>query len=107
MEILEFANIQRRMCKTYDCVGCPLNNRLCRIAMDSAENDEEIISIVEAWVKENPGKTRQSEILKLHPNAKVEDDGVLLICPGFMDENFKCCGDCDMCRKRYWLEEIE
>lgn len=111
MEILEFANIQRRMCKTYDCTGCPLNNRTCRIGMGSAENDEEIINIVEKWAAYHPVKTRQSEFLKLFPHASIHVNGQLQICPKTIDTNYECnvekAGNCNICESKYWLEEIE
>lgn len=114
MEALEFARIQRRMCAMYgECHGCPMEFEYCRIAMGSAENDEEIISIVEAWGKEHPVKTRQSEFLKLFPHASKcdYDSGQLDICPKKLDADFKCRFedglDCYECERIYWSEEIE
>lgn len=109
MNVLEFAKAQRRMCATYlSCKGCPLQHGYCLLSADpKEERDEEIISIVEAWGKENPAKTRQSEFLKLFPNAKLDSNGVLQICIEDIDGNFKCPADCASCRKRYWLKEIE
>lgn len=59
--------------------------------------------------KEMPGekkKTRQSEFLKMFPNARM-DDGVAAACPSRVDKNFNCCLPCDDCRKDFWLAEVE
>lgn len=59
--------------------------------------------------KETPGekkKTRQSEFLKMFPNAQM-DDGVAAACPSRVDKNFNCCLPCDDCRKDFWLAEAE
>lgn len=111
MEVLEFAKVQRRMCETYpSCKGCPLINRTCRIAKGLVEDDEEIVEIVEKWGEEHPIKTRQSEFLKLFPNARMMKDGRCLdICPANLNVDFKCIksGDCAECCCGYWLKEIE
>ena len=51
-------------------------------------------------------KTRQSEFLKMFPNARM-DDGVAAACPSRVDKNFNCCLPCDDCRKDFWLAEVE
>lgn len=59
--------------------------------------------------KETPGekkKTRQSEFLKMFPNAQM-DDGVVAACPSRVDKNFNCCLPCDDCRKDFWLAEVD
>lgn len=80
---------------------------------------EDVVEQVEQWAKEHPVKTRQSEILKLFPNAKIDNAGTLCICPiNFDPETYKgenkcfCihkCDDiqCDECRRDFWLKEIE
>lgn len=107
MDVLEFANIQRRMCKTYvSCKGCSLNHGFCRLANGTKERDEEIIDVVEKWAKEHPIKTRQSEFLKLHPHTTLDNDGIIRACVSDMECDFICNGNCVKCRKDYWLEEI-
>lgn len=70
---------------------------------------EEFVPIVEKWSKEHPVKTRQSEFLKMFPNAKMTELGSLKICPKDVDKDIKCveCGNCSICQKEYWLEEVE
>lgn len=83
---------------------------------------EEIVSRVEQWAKEHPIKTRQSEFLKMFPNAQKSSNGVLDICPRkFEPEKYKgvtpdkiCINGnaddeyhCDECCRDFWLKEIE
>ena len=78
---------------------------------------EKVVAIVEKWSAENPVKTRQSEFLKLFPNAEFNTDGILTIAPCLVDKTFnmsagsteECCvkKDCIKCRKEYWLAEVE
>jgi hypothetical protein len=78
----------------------------------SVENIEEIektVSKVEQWAKDHPVKTRQSEFLKLFPNAAIdEDDGILCIKPCAIDESIGCTNGkgCDDCYRKYWKEEV-
>lgn len=76
----------------------------------SVKNIKETISIVEQWAKDHPVKTRQSEFLKLFPNAK-KLDGIINICPILIDEDYKstseCLGTrCNVCRQLFWNEEV-
>ena len=77
---------------------------------------EEIVSRVEQWVKEHPVKTRQSEFLKMWPDAEIGDDGLPAVAPCQLykdmaerDENGTCCKNCrcNKCRRDFWLKEIE
>lgn len=105
-----------RMCKSYPvCGGCPLKSKDGCIAMMFGDM-EKAVPIVEQWAKDHPLKTRQSEFLKMFPNAKFPnaktDGGVIIFCPrGFLpkgeaetycekhDECIECCKD-------YWLAEV-
>ena len=77
---------------------------------------EEIVSRVEQWVKEHPVKTRQSEFLKMWPNAEISDDGLPSVAPCQLykdieekDENGVCCKnlECAECRRDFWLKEVK
>lgn len=119
MDALEFARIRRRICTHYDykCGFCPLGgcdgkSLECTLGIQNAtpEDDKETVAFVENWGKEHPAKTRQSEFLKLHPDARMSGDGkYLCICPRDIDKNNKCIQwcNCEKCLKDYWLEEIE
>ena len=114
MDAIKFAKDKRRMCQSYyGCVGCelvPLGE--CSLGAEGTtdEMNKTIIETVEKWAKEHPAKTRQSEFLKLFPNASVhEKDGAIAICPHMTDNTFVCEEEavCEECWKSYWFEEIE
>ena len=70
------------------------------------------IAIVEKWSKENPIKTRQSEFLKLFPEAYVDGDGCLALNPcEFYPNMRKECANkynwCADCRHKFWNQEVE
>lgn len=65
---------------------------------------------LEKWSKEHPAKTRQSEFLKMFPNAVVMTGGVLCVRPCDVDNTIKnLCKttNCGVCRRDYWLQEVE
>ena len=120
MDAVEYLKETKRMCDTVgDCRECPLKSSNtvipCKLVRDNWEltNPEKIVAIVEKWAKENPKKTRQSEFLKMFPNAKLEK-GVIRICPQHIEgeDNYAFVistglPSCTGCRKKYWLTEVE
>lgn len=65
---------------------------------------------LEKWEKEHPIKTRQSEFLKMYPNAVVMTGGVLCVRPCDVDNTIKnLCKttNCGICRRDYWLQEVQ
>lgn len=112
MDAVEFLKQFNRMCKTYNddrCKECPAFRYRCGEEFDGQEEDG--VSIVEQWAKEHPVKTRQSEFLKMFPNASLDDYGILLIapCDVYDEERKSDCWEngCDKCRHNFWLKEIE
>lgn len=76
---------------------------------NSIRSIEETVSKVEQWAKDHPVKTRQSEFLKMFPNASIdEDDGILCIRPCYVEEDIGCTDgrNCDGCRRKFWLAEV-
>lgn len=112
MDAVEFVKTANRLCRNRCCTKCPLyKNGACMAGFGdySVENIEETISKVEQWAKEHPVKTRQSEFLKMFPNAAIdEDDGILCIKPCEIDESIGCTNGkgCDDCYRKYWLTEV-
>jgi hypothetical protein len=113
MDAVKFYSTFKRMCAETDCKDCLLDQK-CRPSANV--EPEEVVELVEEWAKEHPIKTRQSEFLKMFPNAKFPntktDGGVIIFCPrGFLpkgeaeaycekhDECIECCKD-------YWLAEV-
>ena len=106
MDAVEFIKQVRRM-------GKQKGESIC---FKLEEKDTEIVEKVEKWAKEHPEKTRQSEFLKLFPEASVLGGGYLNICPAQLSSEWRdkktggCYDtgmDCVKCKRDYWLKEIE
>lgn len=103
-----------RMCKKHkNCRGCPLSialNGMKVVCLDLIkEYTDKANEIILKWCEEHPIKTRQSEFLKMFPNAELSDR-IIKICPEEIDiKNSINCGkqSCDTCRKNYWLAEVK
>ena len=104
-----------RMCKKInECEVCPLGTKnngdgiACSFLMRKAPDKAN--EIILKWCEEHPVETRQDRFLKIFPNAKVFDNRIVAICPGNLDNTIKCKSyacNCDVCRKEYWLAEVE
>lgn len=134
MDAVEFMKESNRMCKAFNdtCKNKDGNNFYCGFycglryeANKNGESCDEYIrnhpdkavAIVAKWAKEHPRKTRQSEFLKMFPEATIFE-GVLKIEPceliGSKLNSEEChsydefgLSGCYECRKNYWLEEVE
>lgn len=125
MDAVAYIKAYARMCDSFDskhnitgkpCVGCPLDDigRGCHMN-DLTNNAEECVAAVEKWAKEHPIKTRQSELLKLFPEAEMIDDSYINICPVRISKEYKnnegICRmvgiNCDKCKREFWLAEIK
>ena len=117
MDALEFLMERRRMCDSYgDCEGCPLEGAECVIKdMMSEDTCKRIVAAVEQWSKEHPRKTRQSVFLEQYPEAEIDANGVLGLCPipisaAHRDSNGSCKDPekwCRDCRREFWMQEVE
>lgn len=114
MDAVEFLKTEKRMCESYGiCSGCPIRDEKHRerLSCDQymREYPEKTVAIVEKWLAEHPIKTRQSEFLKMFPNAQTLRNGALVVCPKVIDLEcgINCNKSCRDCRKEYWLEEID
>lgn len=122
MDAVEFLKAKNRMCRECgylpgDCFVCPIGNDSGGCQAGVLENqkvtEEILVQIVEKWAAEHPRKTRQSEFLKMFPNAAL-DNGTIRTCPQLIEgeDNYNCIYDngipsCINCCKRYWLAEVE
>ena len=72
------------------------------------------VKVVEEWVSVHPRKTRQSVFLEQYPNARIDSQAVIYVCPADAygdkvcpknEENFHmlCCD----CRREFWGQEVE
>lgn len=123
MDAVEYLKEKNRMCRKYgelprDCFECPIGNDGggCQAGVfeDQEVAEEELVAIVEKWSAEHPIKTRQSEFLKMFPNAQLDDDGMFNfslnpcdIDPEYADKVCDQYSDCQDCQREYWSEEVE
>lgn len=118
MDAVKFIMEQARMCgKPGECEGCKLHESVyCTKLPQEPINKEDAqttVDIVERWSKEHPRKTRQDGFLTHYPNAVLDKDGLLRICPflvsGDVPEKYRCIclTDCNACRREFWMQEVE
>lgn len=117
MDAIEFIKERQRLCQTYvDCFKCPAYNNNtggCNFNTASGYEATEQIRLLEEWSAAHPHKTRQSEFLKQYPNADLDEDGILKVCPKIVEgssymDSHKCgLVPCAVCHKAYWLKEIK
>ena len=115
VDAVEFLKGYDRMCKSSNsCMDCCLNcgnngtGRACSVYIRKCL--EEAIQKIKIWLKNHQNTTRQSEFLKLFPEARLED-GVLEIHPCKVDKTYEeefceAFYSCKECKRNYWLKEI-
>lgn len=124
MDALEYEKARIRMCRTMvlkegGCVACPLYDGLrnrCWLAASAITNPdidtiETHVDRVIKWAKDHPVKTRQSEFLRMFPDAIRDGTGLVSICPKKVCttyQNAKYCVEkrCGICRQEFWLAEV-
>lgn len=119
MDAIEFLKEKKRMYKTIcNCDERNLYKEYVDCESRCFAKPEEAVAIVEAWAKEHPAKTRQSEFLKHYPYAPFyPGEDWLPLCPRSIDHRLTCprgktiptgteC-TCDECKENYWLAEVD
>lgn len=117
MDALKFIEERNRMCDYYTksdvlngCADCPEWDSACNVVRDVTP---EYIADVEKWSHEHPRKTRQAVLLSLFPTGRLDNSGVLTICPAGVDvkqlapDGTGCRKDCATCRRDFWMQEVE
>ena len=83
------------------------------VRLGDVYNPERAVKIVEEWAAAHPRKTRQSVFWEQYPDAKIDSDGVIAICPtafssAYRDDIGKCAWvSCAKCRREFWMQEVE
>lgn len=112
MDAVEFLRAKDRICGDSECETCILKAECFDYYHLSTHYWNEMVATVEHWVRDNPERTRQTELLKMFPDCKM-DSGVPAICPKAVDKNYK--GDCNICegsfccadcRDAYWSVRV-
>lgn len=116
MDAIEFIKELNRMCKSCgSCALCPAwsDDRGCAIAPRSCVVPEQQINTVKEWSAVHPLKTYQSAFLEQYPNAKLDSEGILCLCPGYVygydvcAKTAKCNMFCYDCRHKFWSQEVK
>ena len=103
------------MCKAHRiCGDCPIsfnnNNFNLECTTFVARYPDKANEIILNWCEKHPAETRQSKFLKMFPNAKIDNCGTAILCPLWVDKDFKCNRQllcCTECCKEYWLAEVD
>ena len=106
MDAVRFIEERRRMYKVTGEQPPTLSGRIPA---------EDVVKEVEEWSAAHPRKTRQSVFLEQYPEAHIDADGVLYVCPspifhshrlegGGCRNAYKKCSDC---RREFWMQEME
>ena len=115
MDAVKFIKERKRMCNGRLCADCPLfavHQMACLSDCKEwcMDHPEASVTVVEKWAEEHPRKTRQSEFLRMWPNA-VTPKGVLVINPCHIDcecdKTYCDAGRCRDCRREFWGQEVE
>lgn len=114
MDALKFIEERNRMCKLFSpgCEGCRIDEAkpvMSECVLWMIENPEKTVEIVERWSQEHPRKTRQDVFLAHYPDAAL-DDGVLRVCPRNVCKSAELnCNNatCYLCKRAFWLQEVE
>lgn len=115
MDALEFINERNRMCKASTaCAGCALSDKSTGLCSKWCfDHPEEAVAAVEKWAEEHPRKTRQSEFLKRWPNAQLDENDNIKVCPKLLmgvapsNNGQGCICSCYTCREDFWSQEVE
>lgn len=109
MDAVKFLEERKRMFKS--------GNPVPGLDIDITYNTEKVVKIVEEWSAAHPRKTRQSVFLEHYPDAPRDNDNLLTACPKCLDANVSCVVDknatvkklkrCNVCRREFWMQEVE
>ena len=119
MDAVKFVKEYLRMCtKVDECNDCPVcKTDFCAVPAKerSQESAEKIVELVEEWSAAHPRKTRQDVFLEQYPEAEIDLNGILAVCPAPIFRSHRHSGggcsdfhkNCAECRREFWLKEIE
>ena len=76
---------------------------------------EDVVKEVEEWSAAHPRKTRQSVFLEQYPEAEIDANGLLTVCPAPIFHSHRLNGggcrnvhkSCEVCRREFWMQEVE
>ena len=109
MDAVEFYRQFARYYSSSYCSECTIVES-CKTKGKDGRDADKIVRMIEQWAKGHPVKTRQSEFLKMFPNA-AKSGRVLDFCPKDFNIDYmppKRCENisCSACKTDYWNEEV-
>ena len=124
MDAVKFIEERNRMCESFDsgyrCQMCPAcdNDLHCAVSVMSTLDATDQIAIVEEWSIEHPKKqkkTRQDVFLEQYPEAMIDNNGVLSLCPAVISSSYRDGGgkclyisrECADCLCEFWMQEVK
>lgn len=116
MDAVKFIKEHKRLCERYvTCSGCPAydNNGRCKLSVKQGDEAAKQVELLEEWATAHPRKTRQDCFLEQWLNAELDCQGVIAIDPCDIDKTMRrkdngCYnGDCEDCRREFWMQEVE
>lgn len=108
MDAIEFVKQLRRM----DEKGVSKNRFIYPRVGRETDLPEDVVAEVEEWAKMNPIKTRQSVFLEQFPNAPIyTNTHNVALNPCLVDTTLRghcpTGRGCDICRREFWMQEVE
>ena len=109
MDAIEFVKQLRRMDET----GVLKKRFIYLREGEEMDSPEEVVAEVEEWAKKHPLKTRQSVFLEQYPNARIDSQAVIYVCPADAYGDKVCLKkenahlSCRDCRHEFWSEEVK
>ena len=119
MDAVKFIKERSRMCKSFDncSYGCPAWGGSCKLQTGTYLECEATkqVEIVEKWSAAHPQKTRQSVFLEQWPEAELDTNGAVAICPTILSRDYRSANKrckhpdtaCYDCRRDFWMQEVE
>ena len=118
MDAIKFIEERKRMCEAHaGCPGCPAFRGVdaCIFSVKSTASFSEQVELVEDWSIAHPRKTRQSVFLEQYPEALLDVNGLLDVCPAPIFLSHRLVGGgcrnphkkCVDCKREFWLQEVE
>lgn len=73
---------------------------------------EDVVKEVEEWSAAHPRKTRQDVFLEQYPEAEIDANGLLTVCPKRISADIRVTVNCmrqrcSDCRREFWMQEEE
>lgn len=118
MDALKMLKTAKRYCKSQEsCCVCGLVGESCLFDVSPEHMDIErmdfTVSFLEAWERENPGKTRGELFLERNPDAGKGGLGLPLVRPcdylvgKITTAQCEAYDNCDECVTKFWKEPVE